>query len=95
MSVPSPSSSSVVGLPLGPEFRMEPYFAEEDHYWSTMDQEERQRKLLTRNVTVHVGETAFLECRIRNLGAKRVRLTFYLAKLYAILFKIHRYIYRV
>ena len=50
---------------------MEPYFAEEDLFLAGHSS---QAPTLTRNMTVTVGQTAFLECRVRNLGAKRVRL---------------------
>ena len=52
-------SAEVVGLPLGPGLRMDPYFVE-DQPTST-------------NISVHAGQKAYLECRVRNLGAKRVR----------------------
>lgn len=51
-------SAEVVGLPLGPGLRMDPYFVE-DQPTST-------------NLSVHAGQKAYLECRVRNLGAKRV-----------------------
>ena len=56
---------------MGPQLRMEPYFAEEDLFLAGHSS---QAPTLTRNMTVTVGQTAFLECRVRNLGAKRVRL---------------------
>ena len=69
---PSPAPlPAVVGLPMGPQLRMEPYFAEEDLFLAGHS---TRAPTLTRNVTVTVGQTAFLECRVRNLGAKRVRL---------------------
>ena len=51
-------SAEVIGLPMGPGLRMDPYFVEEpgEH-----------------NLSVHTGQKAYLECRVRNLGAKRVR----------------------
>ena len=52
---------SVVGLPMGPGLRMEPYFAQEDF-----------NRGLVQNVTVDSGTTAYFECQVRNLGAKRV-----------------------
>ncbi len=58
--------SSIVGLPMGPGLRMEPYFAEEDNLRGDTSAH------LIRNVSVVTGATAFLECRVRNLGAKRV-----------------------
>ncbi len=70
------ASASVVGLPMGqPGLRTEPYFAEEDNSWrSKLPQLEVDGQLLLgRNLTVTAGQTAFLECRVRNLGAKRVR----------------------
>ena len=63
--------AAVVGLPMGPQLRMEPYFAEEDLYLAGHSS---HVPALTRNMTVTVGQTAFLECRVRNLGAKRVSL---------------------
>ena len=65
---PAPAAA-VVGLPMGPQLRMEPYFAEEDLFLAGHS---GRAPALTRNVTVTVGQTAFLECRVRNLGAKRV-----------------------
>ena len=50
----------VVELPMGTDFRLEPYFAEE-HFGG-------------RNITVNTGDTAFMECRVRNVGAKKVCL---------------------
>ena len=52
-------SASVVGIPMGPELRMDPYFIEAQH--STF-----------KNITVYTGQTAYMECRVRNLGAKQV-----------------------
>ena len=67
--------ASVVGLPMGPDLRMEPYFAEEDQrIWpghgagTSADGDQ----VLERNLTVSVGQTAYLECTVRNLGAKKV-----------------------
>ena len=53
-------SANVVGIPMGPELKMDPYFIEAQHTAS-------------RNITVYTGQTAFMECRVRNLGAKQVR----------------------
>ena len=70
----------MVGLPLGPGLRMEPYFAEEDLYVASGMVTASMNGLsstaapprLERNLTVNAGQTAFMECRIRNLGAKKV-----------------------
>ena len=71
---PAPApAAAVVGLPMGPQLRMEPYFAEEDLFLAGHS---GRAPALTRNVTVTVGQTAFLECRVRNLGAKRVSQSF-------------------
>ena len=53
-------SASVVGIPMGPDLKMDPYFIESQHR-------------TYRNLTVFKGTTAFMECRVRNLGAKQVR----------------------
>ena len=53
-------SANVVGIPMGPELKMDPYFIEAQHTTS-------------KNITVYTGQTAFMECRVRNLGAKLVR----------------------
>ena len=53
-------SASVVGIPMGPDLKMDPYFIESQHR-------------TYRNLTVFTGQTAFMECRVRNLGAKQVR----------------------
>lgn len=68
-------SAQVVGLPMGPGFRMDPYFAEEDHRQASTE------GLLSKNMTVIAGQTAYLECKVRNLGAKRVRLLYYITEL--------------
>ena len=52
-------SASVVGIPMGPELRMDPYFIEAQH--STF-----------KNITVYTGQTAHMECRVRNLGENLV-----------------------
>ena len=41
---------------------MDPYFVQE-----------QGENSLSRNLSVHTGQKAYLECRVRNLGAKRVR----------------------
>ena len=51
-------SANVVGIPMGPELRMDPYFIE-SHTTS-------------KNISVYTGQTAYMECRVRNLGAKQV-----------------------
>lgn len=53
-------SANVVGIPMGPELKMDPYFIHGQHTNS-------------KNITVYTGQTAFMECRVRNLGAKQVR----------------------
>lgn len=56
-------SAEVIGLPMGPGLRMDPYFVEDQP--------------TSKNITVLAGQKAYLECRVRNLGAKRVSyLTF-------------------
>ena len=60
----------MVGLPMSPQLRMDPYFVEEDLYLAGHSP---TRPQMVRNVTVTVGDTAYLLCRVRNLGAKRVR----------------------
>ena len=57
-------SAEVIGLPMGPGLRMDPYFVKEAGIADNN----------TRNLTVHTGQKAYLECRVRNLGAKRVRI---------------------
>ena len=52
-------SANVVGIPMGPELKMDPYFIEGQH-------------TTFKNITVYTGQTAFMECRVRNLGAKQV-----------------------
>ena len=42
-------SANVVGIPMGPELKMDPYFIESQHTTS-------------RNITVYTGQTAFMEC---------------------------------
>ena len=54
-------SAEVIGLPMGPGLRMDPYFVEDQP--------------LYKNISVHTGQKAFLECRVRNLAAKRVSIT--------------------
>ena len=56
-------SASVVGIPMGPDLKMDPYFIESQHR-------------TYRNLTVFTGQTAFMECRVRNLGAKQVNLLY-------------------
>lgn len=51
-------SAEVIGLPMGPGLRMDPYFVEDQP--------------TSKNITVLAGQKAYLECRVRNLGAKRV-----------------------
>ena len=51
-------SANVVGLPMGPDFKMDPYFVG------------GQGQIV--NMTAHNGQTAYMECRVRNLGAKQV-----------------------
>ena len=51
-------SAEVIGLPMGPGLRMDPYFVEDQP--------------TSKNLSVHAGQKAYLECRVRNLGAKRV-----------------------
>eukprot|EP00093_Oithona_nana_P000607 00607.XXX_2260_1001_1 [CDS] Oithona nana genome sequencing. len=46
---------------MGPGLRMDPYFVQE-----------QGENSLSRNLSVHTGQKAYLECRVRNLGAKRV-----------------------
>ena len=53
-------SANVVGIPMGPDLNMDPYFIEGQH-------------TTAKNITVYTGQTAFMECRVRNLGAKQVR----------------------
>ena len=61
-------SAEVIGLPMGPGLRMDPYFVEDQP--------------TSKNITVLAGQKAYLECRVRNLGAKRVS---YLS------FTVHKY----
>ena len=56
-------SASVVGIPMGPDLKMDPYFIESQHR-------------TYRNLTVFTGQTAFMECRVRNLGAKQVNVIY-------------------
>ena len=56
-------SANVVGIPMGPELKMDPYFIEGQH-------------TTFKNLTVYTGQTAFMQCRVRNLGAKQVRKKF-------------------
>ena len=56
-------SASVVGIPMGPDLKMDPYFIESQHR-------------TYRNLTVFTGQTAFMECRVRNLGAKQVHVVY-------------------
>ena len=59
-------SAEVIGLPMGPGLRMDPYFVEDQP--------------TSKNITVLAGQKAYLECRVRNLGAKRVsKSKFYLS----------------
>jgi len=51
-------SANVVGLPMGPGFNMEPYFVG------------GSGQIV--NMTVLKGQTARMECRVQNLGAKQV-----------------------
>ena len=53
-------SSHIVGLPIAPEVKMEPYF---------MDGQP-----VRRNQTMLAGQTAYLECNVRNLGANKVMM---------------------
>ena len=53
-------SANVVGIPMGPELKMDPYFIE-GHNGPV------------KNITVYTGQTAYMDCRVRNLGAKQVR----------------------
>lgn len=76
----STGGPSVVGLPMGPGLRMGPYFVEEDlgqGIEAKTRSAENGKVVLFRNVSVHAGETAFLECTVRNLGAKKVYVLFY------------------
>ena len=80
-----PLADVVVGLPMGPELRMEPYFAEEDFYQrpgtaATAAANSKLEPRLSRNITVNSGQTAYLECKVRNLGAKQVRIEHTLIK---------------
>ena len=52
-------SANVVGLPMGPGFNMEPYFVG------------GSGQIV--NITVLKGQTARMECRVQNLGAKQVK----------------------
>ena len=51
-------SANVVGIPMGPELKMDPYFIKSD--------------LSYKNISVYTGQSAYMECRVRNLGAKQV-----------------------
>ncbi|CAB4059348.1 unnamed protein product [Lepeophtheirus salmonis] len=55
------SDGVLVGLPIGPELKMEPYFVAPSFGSHN-----------NRNISVYAGQTAYLDCRVRNLGAKRV-----------------------
>ena len=50
-------SKNDFGIPLGPELKIGPYF---------MDGSK------VKNITVYTGQTAYLDCPVRNLGAKKV-----------------------
>eukprot|EP00095_Tigriopus_kingsejongensis_P001964 snap_masked-scaffold594_size129171-processed-gene-0.12 protein:Tk01964 transcript:snap_masked-scaffold594_size129171-processed-gene-0.12-mRNA-1 annotation:"neurotrimin-like isoform x2" len=50
---------------------MDPYFVEEDNLGPAGTSSGTPQTLM-RNISVNVGQSAFLECRVRNLGAKRV-----------------------
>ena len=63
-------SASVVGIPMGPDLKMDPYFIESQHR-------------TYRNLTVFTGQTAFMECRVRNLGAKQVNVIYQYKILYS------------
>ncbi|TRY67117.1 hypothetical protein TCAL_05876 [Tigriopus californicus] len=65
-------SANIVGLPLGPGLRMDPYFVEEDNLGPPELSSSGTFPTLMRNISVNAGQTAFLECQVRNLGAKRV-----------------------
>ena len=65
-------SAEVIGLPMGPGLRMDPYFVEDQP--------------TSKNITVLAGQKAYLECRVRNLGAKRVS---YLSFTYILLHNSH------
>ena len=59
LSTGGPSAAAeVIGLPMGPGLRMDPYFVDDP--------------VKTSNLSVHSGQKAYLECRVRNLGAKKV-----------------------
>jgi hypothetical protein len=51
-------SANVVGLPMGPGVRMDPYFMDDQP--------------IRKNLTLLTGQTAYLECNVRNLGANKV-----------------------
>jgi len=53
-------SANVVGLPMGPGVRMDPYFMNDQP--------------VQKNMTLMTGQTAYLECNVRNLGANKVYL---------------------
>jgi hypothetical protein len=53
-------SANVVGLPMGPGVRMDPYFMDDQP--------------IRKNLTLLTGQTAYLECNVRNLGANKVIL---------------------
>ena len=56
-------SANVVGLPMGPGVRMDPYFMDDQP--------------IRKNLTLLTGQTAYLECNVRNLGANKVILIFF------------------
>jgi len=51
-------SANVLGLPMGPGFKMDPNFVGGSGQ--------------IKNMTVHEGQTAYMDCRVQNLGAKKV-----------------------
>lgn len=51
---------------------MDPYFVEEDNLGLPELSSSGTSPTLMRNISVNAGQTAFLECQVRNLGAKRV-----------------------
>jgi hypothetical protein len=53
-------SANVVGLPMGPGVRMDPYFMDDQP--------------IRKNMTLLTGQTAYLECNVRNLGANKVKM---------------------
>ena len=58
---PDGGTLSSMGPPAAPQNRFEPYFD----------------ALTARNVTALVGKSAYLSCRVRNLGNKTVSFSFY------------------